>query len=174
MMINKLKIKRLEKNQKGFSLIELILYMGILSILIVALFQLLTAIFDIQLESQTTSAVSTDAGYILNKLEYDISRADSINVPGVGNQDQILELTIGSDTFTYSLLNDNLMVDENPAATQDQINSFNTKVTSINFHRLSDNLGNLESVTIDFTLESEALRRGGVETESFRTTIGTR
>ena len=86
-----------------------------------------------------------------------------------------LVFVIGSNTYTYSLQNGDLVVDESPAGTQDQLNSFNTNITNLDFQRLSDNSGSIDSIIINFTLESEALRTGGSpESESFRTTIGTR
>lgn len=162
------------KSQNGFSLIELLLYMAILSILIVALFQLLTAIFDVQLESQSTSSVSSDARYIFSRLEYDISNAESISAPAVGNQEQSFTYSDGISIYTYSLVNGDLMITASPSGEQDQINSYITSVTDVSFLRLSDNLNEVDTITVSFTLESDILRHGGMDSETFRTTIGTR
>ena len=155
-------------------MIELLLYMAILSILLVALFQLLTSIFDVQLESQSTASVSSDGRYILNRLGYDISRADAVTSPGVGSQGANLVFTDGSETYTYSLTNGNLMLLATPSGTQDRLNGYNTSVSDISFLRLSDTGGELNTITVIFTLNSVVARRGGQERETFRTTIGTR
>ena len=48
------------KKQKGFSLVELLLYMGLFSILLASLMQLFGAIIAVRLESEATSAVLQD------------------------------------------------------------------------------------------------------------------
>ena len=174
MKIIRFKTNKKVINQSGFSLIELILYLGILSILIVALFQLLTSIFDIQLESQSTSSVSQDGGFILNRFEYDVGRAESVSFPLLGDQGQSLDIFDGQNTYTYSLIGDNLIISATPSGTSEQLNSFNTKVTDVTFQTLSDSAQDLRTVTLTFTLESLVRRRGGTETDTFRTTVGTR
>lgn len=160
--------------QSGFSLIELILYMAILSILLVALFQLLTSIFDVQLESQSTSSVSSDGRFILSRFGYDIGRADSIVAPEVGNQGESLIFSEGAQTYTYALENGNLTLTASPSGESNRLNSFNTQVSDLSFLRLSDNSGELDTVTVVFTLESKVLGRGGSQRQTFKTTVGTR
>ena len=148
--------------------------MAILSILLVALFQLLTSIFDVQLESQATSSVSSDGRFILNRLGYDISRAGAITSPDVGSQAASLVFSDGSETYTYSLADGNLILSATPSGTQDQLNSYGTSVSDLSFLRLSDVGGEIDTITVTFTLESIVIRRGGTESETFRITIGTR
>ena len=167
-------MKKIFKKQKGFTLIELLIYMGIFSILIVAMFQLLTAIFDVQLESQSTASVSQDGRFILNRLTYDIKNATTITNPSRGGQGQSLALSDGTTTYTYNLSNNNLTLTNSTTGTTDQLNSVNTTVSSLNFLRLSDTSGENNTVTVSFTLNSKVIRRSGINTESFKITVGTR
>ena len=58
MMIPNL-LKKL-KRREGMTVIELLLYIGIFSILVVTLFELLSSILDVQLESQGSSGIDQD------------------------------------------------------------------------------------------------------------------
>jgi type II secretory pathway pseudopilin PulG len=160
---------------KGFTLIELTLFMGIFAILIVALFELLTAVFDVQLESKSTSFVAQDGRFILNRLTYDIKNATNVISPAAGIQGQTLVLSDGATTYTYTLSNSNLILTVNPPGTTDQLNSANTFISSINFLRLSDTRSqNKNTVTAVFTLNSKVARRGGQNSQAFTVTVGTR
>ena len=75
-----------KKGRRGSTLIELLLYIGIFSILTAVLFQFFGTIIDTQLESQSTSSVLLDGQYALNRFNYDIKRADSIISPAIGEQ----------------------------------------------------------------------------------------
>jgi prepilin-type N-terminal cleavage/methylation domain-containing protein len=172
-LIKNLKFK-LKNYQKGFTLIELIIFMGIFSILIMVLFQLLTSIIDVQTESQTTAYVSQDGRYILNKFTYDLRNATSIVSPNIGNQAQTLVISDGVATYTYNLSNGDLIFTNSALNFTDQLNSANTTVSNLNFLRLADTQGKENTITISFTLNSKTVKRSGADSESFRTTIGTR
>lgn len=96
-----------KKAQLGFTLIELVLYFGLLSIFIVIMSQMFTAIMDVKLESASTSSVQQDATYLKARLSYDIRRAANILSPAVGQSASSLSLDIvenGTDkTYTYQL-----------------------------------------------------------------------
>ena len=163
------------KNNKGFTLIELLIFMGIFSILLVALFEMFGAIFDVQLESQSTSAVAVDGRYITNKLTVDIKNAISVTTPSSGSQGASLVISDGVTTYTYVLSNGNLNLTNSTLGTTDQLNSVNTKVTSLNFLRLSDtNSQNRNTITATFTINSTTKKRSGVVAETFKFTAGTR
>jgi len=164
------------KKEEGFTLIELILFMGIFSILILALFQLLTSVFDVQLEAQSTASVAQDGRYILNRFTYDVKNSTSIVTPSTsGITSQSLVMSDGTTTYTYSLSNGNLMLTNSTLGTTDQLNSVNTKVSNISFLRLSDTSSqNINTVTATFTLDSTTIRRNGTNTEVFKATAGIR
>ena len=159
-------------SKKGFSIIELLLYMGILTILLVITMQMFSSIFDIQLESQATSSVAQDSKYIMGRFTYDLNRAESISTPSVGSLSPTLALIIDGETFTYSLSGGGLILENNTTGTIDQLNSSETTVSNVSFLRLDGN--GKDSVQMSFTLTSETIRRGGKEVESFQTTAGLR
>jgi prepilin-type N-terminal cleavage/methylation domain-containing protein len=162
------------KGQTGFTLIELLIFMGIFSILMLAMFQLLTSIFDVQLESQGSASVSADGRYILNRLAYDIKDATSVVSPSLASQSSTLVISNGVTTKTYSLSNGNIELTNSTLGSTDQLNSVNTMVSSLSFLTLSGTDGVNKTVTVSFIINSKVIRRGGINTESFNTTLGTR
>ncbi|OGH38314.1 MAG: hypothetical protein A3B44_01560 [Candidatus Levybacteria bacterium RIFCSPLOWO2_01_FULL_38_21] len=178
-MRNKLKKQKIIKvllNKQGFTFVELLLYIGVFSILIVALFQLFTSIIDTQIESQSTSSVFLDGQYILNRFRYDMERAKSIIIPSPpGQQGATAELSIDNATHTYSLVQGNLTLTNDVASITGQLNSLDTTVSNLNFTRVSDTQAkNTDTLTISFRLTSNVIKRGGPKAENFKTTVGMR
>lgn len=184
-IIKNLKLK-FKNSQKGFTIVELLLYMGIFSILLVVLMQLFTSILDVSLESKATSSVEQDGSYILSRLSYDIHNGTALTVSAVPPTAVTtctwptstacqLQIT-GTPTNTYTVNNSgNLLIN-----TTDQLNSSSTKVTQIVYTKLvntasADNLNPKPSVRIAVTIQSKTIRRGGIlQTKIFQTTIGVR
>jgi len=167
---------QLRKSGAGFTLVELLLYIGIFSILVVSLFQLFTSIIDTQAESQSSSSVFLDGQYILNRFKYDMQRAKSIITPSSsGKQGITAKVSIDNGTYTYSLVDGNLTLTNDVALTTGQLNSADTTVSNLNFARLSDTQGkNTDTLTISLRLTSNIIKRGGPNTENFKTTVGIR
>lgn len=166
-----------KNNNKGFTLIELLIFIGIFSILITSLFQLLIAVFDVQLESQSTSVISQDGRYILNKLTNDIKNATSVTTPavkGIAGQGSTMVISDGTVTYTYTLTNGNLTLNNSVLGTTDQLNSVNTYISNLNFIRLSDVSGNFNTITVSFVLNSVGIKRSGEVAKTFDITVGTR
>src|SRR4030042_5852170 len=70
------------KFQKGFTLVEILLYMGLLAILLVVLTEILVSILAVKIEFEATSSVEQDSRFLLSRLFYDINRASAITTPG--------------------------------------------------------------------------------------------
>ena len=169
------KLQSIKNKSRGFTLLELLLYMGIFSILTLTLFQLFTMVLDTQLESQSTSSVLQDGQYILNRFNYDIRQAKNVSAPPVGTELATLELLINSITYVYTLTNGNITIASTGAQTTDQLKSSNTNASALSFTHISDTKGgNTDTVTISFTLNSNISERGSPQAESFKTTVGIR
>ncbi len=173
----------LKKNsQQGVTLIELLLYMGIFSILLMVLVQLFGTIVNVNLESQATAAVSQDGRYILNQMAYTIRQAQTFTVPsGFGTTNagsQLQFTTTGGTTYTYSLSTDpvgqqKLMVSN--GISSEQLNSVGTTVSNLSFTRLkTSGTSGKNTITISFTLTSTTVEQKGYQQENFQTTVGTR
>lgn len=159
-------------NKKGFTVVELLLYLGLLTIFTVILTRIFTAILDVQLESVATSAVEGDSRFIFSRLAYDINRADSIvtpNAPGV--EADSLTLMMGTIANTYSINLNNLMLANDNGA--HQLNGYGTQISNLSFMRLGNENGK-NSIRITFTITSTVQEVSGPETKIVETTIGIR
>ena len=161
------------KKAKGFTLVEMLVYMGIFSILMGVLVQIFFSAIDIQLTSRATSSVDQDGAYILSRMDYDISRAQAVTLPsnyGVGSN--TLTLQIGSFPYTYSLDSNNNLVLSNPNGIN-QLNSADTTLSSLTFTRIGVPGGN-DTIQLNFQLKSTTQRSTGYETRDYTTTISLR
>ena len=169
MQNSKLKIKN-SKLQRGYSLIELALYMGLLSILIVIMVELFVSSLKVQLDSQSASSVQQDARYILNKLSFDLTNAQAINLPlSLGETGVSLNIISSSGSnYVYNIDNGNLMLTE--GGISNLLNSAETTVSNLSFQKLGNGFGK-DSVQIKFTVTSKTKRTQGAEEKDFQTTI---
>lgn len=160
-------------NDRGFTLIELVLYMGILVMLLAVLSSIFSAIVDVQLNSSSLSSVDQDGNYLLGKFTYDVASSSAILTPASpGNQTSTLQLTINSINYTYSLNgSNNLQVVNNSTSQTDVLNSYNTSVSGLTFTRIGSG-GNSDTVQVSYAIRSRIKERGGYETKSFTTTLG--
>jgi hypothetical protein len=160
----------MKTKRSGFTIVELLIYAGILIVFLYVMTSMFTGILDMQLTSESASAVVQDSRYILSRFAYDIGRASAIVSPAsLGAQTSSLILTIGSAEYTYALINGNLML--TAASSSGALNGYGTAVSNLSFRRYG-NVNGKHSVRIAFTLTSTIQRTDGSETQDFQTTIG--
>jgi prepilin-type N-terminal cleavage/methylation domain-containing protein len=160
-------IKR-TNNEKGFTLIEFLLYMALLSIFMLTLTDIFVSIMQSQVETTSISAVEEDGRYIMAKLTADILKASAISVPAAfGNANNVLTITVDGVAQSYGLQANNLTL-TNPQGTFN-LNGNGTKITAMSFVKLGTS--GKESVKIDLTVQSVAQSNGGPESRSFSTTV---
>jgi type II secretory pathway pseudopilin PulG len=166
-MIKNLRFKN-SNFEKGFTLVELIIYMGLLSGFLLILTSLFTAILDTRISTQAVSSVEQDGRFILSRLAFDINRASSILVPNA----QSLVLTINGQSYTYSVNSSKLQL-ASPAGT-DLLDGSGTTINNLNIQRVANLGGWEETFRIQFNLSSVAQRQAGSEVRDFQTAIGRR
>lgn len=160
------------KFQRGVTIVELLLYMGLLSILIVILVDIFVSIMDVQAESEAYSAVTQDGRFITTRLVNDIHNATNILTPPTnGSQSATLQLIIGGVTYSYAVTNGNLTLTNNFGT--DVLNGYNTTVSNQLFRRYGNTNGK-PTVQISFTLTGKTLQHKGVEKKDYQTTGSTR
>lgn len=180
------------KRQKGFTIVEMMIYMGLLTLFLYVLTEIFISVTNLQLESQTTSSVQQDGRYILARLSYDIKQSQDnynpvsattptpaiITPAAVGGYADRLVLTVGGTQYTYSLSGGNLVVTDSVGT--DQINGYDTTITNIGttpiFYRLGNPTpGAKNSISINYKVTSRSKRPGvGAEIKTYSTTVSTR
>ncbi len=172
MKIQKSLLSLKSKTIKGFTLIELILYMGLLSILLLVLTQIFITVLEGQIEAEATSAVAGDGRFLYTRFIHDVHNADSISTPqNLGDTANTLEFSRNSISYSYSLVNGNLLFTD-PTGTS-QLNGINTEVSNLQFRRIG-NVNGKHTFQILFTISSKGGVRGNKEIKIFQTTAGLR
>jgi len=143
------------KKQAGFTIVELLLYMG----LFMGFMTILSALFVSTLESQTdTTSIShtdQDAWYLMNRLEYDLYRADSVISPANnGDTSDILVIDIDGTQITYSLVGDVFTINESSQSAN--LVSGEVKASNLSFKRLGNEDG-LSSITVGVQLQNSII-----------------
>jgi type II secretory pathway pseudopilin PulG len=156
----------------GLTLVELLIYMGLLMILVGILATVFGSIIDVQLESKATSSVDQDGRYIISRLIYDFQSASSstsaILSPLAGQQSSTLQMKINSINYTYSSSSGNLTLTNSNGT--DNLNSSETSISNVSFQRIGTGTTN-DTIKVNFTLTSKTQRVSGPETQSYQTTL---
>ena len=160
------------KHNRGTTIVELLIYMGMFTIILSVLTAIFVTTVNIQLESEALSSVQQDGRYITARLFYDINRAQAITTPVLASQSANLNLTIGGLEYAYSIDgNSNFTITSNSVT--DNLNSFNTSVSNLSFKQIG-NTGGRNTVQVDFTITSKVKKDSGIESSDFHTTVGLR
>src|SRR3989344_4201404 len=163
----------MKKTVYGFTLIEMILYISLLTVLMTVLTSLFISILDNQLKTSETSEVEQDGRFIIARFIYDISQAQNITLPAtVGGTSSSLQFTQSGINYTYSPSNGNLQLSDGTYT--DMLNSYNTSISNLTFQRLGNASGkNTISVHLMVTSKIQS-PGGGFEQKDFTITVGTR
>lgn len=154
-------------NQKGVTLVELLIYMGLLAILLVLLTDMMVSIMEIRTESEATTAVEQDGRFLLARIGYDIYRADAVTTPAnSGDSTETLVLNTGGNSHTYSLNSSDLTL--STGGNSDKLNSSGSTVSNLSFLRLGN------SIKVSFTVTSTTQRTQGYEVKNYSNTYALR
>lgn len=161
------------KKQKGITLIEVILYIALLSIFILVLLDIFMGGLNLQFESQATSAVQTDGQFIMARLMWDLKNADSLTAPAaLGGSSSTLVFISSGISYTYSLSGGILSLSRSGETLA--LNSLESNISSITFTRLG-NVGGKPTIKVDFTINGNTIKSGNnIETRTYQTTFGLR
>lgn len=155
------------KTNNAFTLIEISLFMGLFSIILLVLTTFFSALVQKQLEIQTMSSVDTDITYILSRLRYDVDRADDVATPAVeGETAPQLVLTIGGSSYTYALSGGTLEL-TGPLGAQ-AVSSTRTTISNVSFQRIGVS-GGKPTIRVRLTIASTAQTSSGPETNDIDT-----
>ena len=140
----------------GFTIIELLLYMGLFSILITIIGGLFFSILQLRLEAETVSSVQQDSNFIIGRLKYDLNGATGVTSPASpGQTATVLTFVKSATTYTYTLSGTDLLlaVSGQPPVS---LNGYNTQVLAFNVTRLG-NPGGFPYLNISFTLSGKSV-----------------
>ncbi|MBI4080641.1 MAG: prepilin-type N-terminal cleavage/methylation domain-containing protein [Candidatus Levybacteria bacterium] len=161
-----------KKAERGFTLVEMIISMGLLLILLLVFAQILSSLLDVQIESESTSYLQQDNRFIVLRLTRDIHEVSTIIIPGsVGEQSNTLQIQVDGIDYTYTVQNNNLILTDNSGSYA--LNSHDTTVSNLSFHRLGK-INGKNSIRVQLRLTSKAQQAKGPDIRDIQTTIGLR
>ena len=146
--------------KRGFTLIEILIYMGLMAALIIVLTNVFVTVLETQLESSSTSVVEIDGRYLLPRLIYDIHQAANITTPATAGQTTV-SLTL--NTHSYSVSDGVLYIDGT-----DRLNSIDTQISNFSVTRIGNSVAN-DTLQISFTLTSLSQSQNYQTSVSLRT-----
>ena len=165
-------LRRQQTSNKGFTLVELLIYMGLLTVMVLIFTEIFISITDTLLGSQNTSNVADDGRYIYSRFIYDVNRADSIASPSAfGSSSASMTLVINGVSNTYSATDGSLMV-TNPSGSY-KLNGHGSTVTDLLFTKVGTASAK-DTVRMNFTINGLINSRGIVDSQVFQTTAGLR
>lgn len=144
-MIKKLKIKNY-----GFSLLEVVLYLAILSTLVFGIGLFVNLVSVARVRNQTMTEVDQQALQIIQNITMAIHNAKSVTAPTIGqNQDNLIIVDSGNNTNTFALNSGILSVDKGAGFIN--LNNGLIIVTDLLFKNLS-RAGTPDIIQINFTV----------------------
>jgi type II secretory pathway pseudopilin PulG len=129
------------KNQKAFTLIETLVYLGLFTILMGGILTAAFNVFESINRDQTKITIQEEGNFLLAKINKALSEARSFNA--AGNQLSV-ERWDGSDV-TFSLSGTDLNSSEGGA-----LNNSNVRISNLNFAHSTDP----ERITAEFTISA--------------------
>jgi type II secretory pathway pseudopilin PulG len=167
-----IKAKQKYKSSSGFSLVELLLYMGLSLILLAIISGLFISMLQTRSESMKTSSLEREGRYILARLSYDIYSAQDIIEPAlVGETSTTLQLMKNSELFTYRIINDRLYLIN--TAGSHLLSGETVKAISFNVTKLGND-GGKNAVEISLTTENQNISEGKIENRTYQTVLAIR
>lgn len=155
------------KNTSGTTVVELVLYMGLLSIFILALSNLFSQILNTQTRSAAVSLVQTNGNFLLTRLTHDINQANDIIAPvAIGDSLVSFTLKVGSSLSTYSLNNGRLQL--NDGTNIYNLNDADTAISNLIALRLG-NSGGKNGLRLSFSVTSLVVDNTGIKSADFKT-----
>jgi prepilin-type N-terminal cleavage/methylation domain-containing protein len=132
------------KAAKGFTLLELLIYIALVSVISVVLSRMFIIINSGRARITSKTAVDSNLRFAVEKIEQDVRAASSVTTPGTaGATSTLLVLSVNSSTITYSSSADGYLKRQVNSSTPESLTedsvAVNTSTVPLTFSRLENN-----------------------------------
>ncbi len=159
-------------SQTGFSLVEMLIYLGLVTIFMVVVTNTFVTILEVQSESLGRSAVVENGQFVVARLGYDIARATNVTTPAApGDQATTLVIITPSATVSYTL--DGGVLRWSDGSQTLDLHGPELSVDAFEVTRLGE-IGGTPTLRVVVTLTTLDTSASGNRTETFTTTFGLR
>jgi type II secretory pathway pseudopilin PulG len=141
------------KNTKGFAIVELVVYLGILAIVSAGSISLLLSFQNIVSKHKAQQLVASNATVALERMLYEIRSADAVNTGAstLNSSPGTLVLTQGATTTSFALNANALKIKLN-SGSYNALTSPDVTVTGLTFYRYTN--ASTEMVRIVMTVSA--------------------
>ncbi len=137
------------RHQLGFTLVELLLFMGLFTGFLTVLSALFVSTLDTQAESVASANLDQNSWYLLSRFQYDFGQASSVVFPvNNGDVDTILTLDQSGTPVSFSLASGQLIITRGGVSSA--LTSDGITVSNLSFQRLGSDDG---AVTVTVHME---------------------
>lgn len=146
------------KSARGFTLVELVIYVGLTAMTIALFGAILVTILRVQGEQNASSQVSSELNSLMTTLKRHIHEASTVPVVGPYQIDFLKNPSEGLfQTFiiTYNPIAKNITINDGAVGTTEQVSSDRTRIDDLLFEKLQDPV-NASSVLIRITITASA------------------
>lgn len=138
------------KTEYGFTLIELILYMAIVTIVMGALIPFAWSVIGGSVKSSVEQEVSSQARFVSERIKYEIRNANAISSISA------LSIDLNTDTNATTVIDlsgEKVRIKYGAGGTPVNLNSNDTKVTSLAFTDYGSADGKTKHIQFTFTID---------------------
>ena len=157
----------ISQSQKGFTLVELVLYVSICSILLLTISSFLSFLLGARVRSQAITEVNQQGFQIMSLITQTIRNGRSIQAPGIGTSSSTLSITTGNTVLNptiFDVSSTTLRVKEG-SKTPVSLSNSRVKVSALIFQNVSSGSSTEKIIRISFTIDS--VNQGGRSEYSF-------
>jgi|GEM_PF-4832907 prepilin-type N-terminal cleavage/methylation domain-containing protein len=167
-LAKKLSSYRAIELNRGFSLLELLLYIAVISIITLVLSSTLVSIYYGRGAAESRMEVNADLNYVFNRLGQDLKAEDSVmvSVPELaGATSSVLTFTAAGATITYDV--DSGKVRRTADAVPQYITGDDVAVDSLSFTRIENANASLSKTFISISVAMQARYNGTSSDKEF-------
>lgn len=142
----------LRSNRRGLSLIELLIFAGIFSVIMVGFITIMVAVIRVQSRQSAAAEVNQQSQFLLQQLQYYIERSSLVETPqDTSTSTLTLRMCASSEDPTVLRLASGIVYIKKGAAAEEQLTTDKVTVSSLVFQKRSNPPGH-DSVNINFTM----------------------
>jgi type II secretory pathway pseudopilin PulG len=159
--------------RKGYTLIELLIFVTIFSITIIAFVGVLVVIVRIQAQQSSTGSVQEESAALLQQLQYYVQNSSLVNIPIDAAPTSTLSLRMSSssiDPTTVTINASGMVYLQQGSGTTTPLTSSRVKVSNLSFVRHT-NPPSHDTVSISFTMANNTANLQQLFSQSFQTAV---
>ena len=148
---------KLLRNKKGFTLVEMILYVAICSLFLLTLSTFMTFLLGARIRSQSIAEVNQQGFQVMHLMTSTLRNGRSVETPPIGNSSSTLSVTTGVgiyDPTIFQVSSGTLFVQEGPNTPIALTNS-RVSIGGVLFENVSSSSSLEKIIRITFTVDSK-------------------